>query len=88
VAAFTVTEREYLDSFSPQARRILSTLLDKYAAHGVNDLSAQGVQGPPLNEMGSVVELAEAFEGRRSSTRPSTSWGVACSRPARLSTSN
>lgn len=63
VAAFSVAERGYMDTFSPRARQILATLLEKYAAHGVDDLSAHGLQGPPLNEMGSVVELAQAFGG-------------------------
>jgi type I restriction enzyme, R subunit len=34
VVAFNVTERDYLDFYSPRARQVLATLLEKYAAHG------------------------------------------------------
>jgi type I restriction enzyme R subunit len=63
VAAFNATERDYLDFYSPRARQVLATLLEKYTAHGVDDLSAGALQSPPLNELGSVVELAAAFGG-------------------------
>jgi type I restriction enzyme, R subunit len=65
VAAFNATERDYLDSYSPRARQVLTTLLEKYTAHGVDDLSAGALQSPPLNELGSVVELAADFGGPR-----------------------
>lgn len=43
---------------------MLATLLEKYVAYGVDDLSPHALQTPPLSEMGSVVELAVAFGGR------------------------
>lgn len=63
VSRFRAREREYLDSLSPRARQILGTILDKYEAHGVEDLSPQVLQTAPLSELGSPIELADEFGG-------------------------
>nr|WP_232778712.1 DEAD/DEAH box helicase family protein [Carbonactinospora thermoautotrophica] len=64
VAMFSRDQREFLDQFSPRARQILATLLDKYTAYGVEELSPRALRTPPLSEMGSVVELAKEFGGK------------------------
>lgn len=63
VSRFRARERAYLDSLSPRARQILGTILDKYEAHGVEDLSPRVLQTAPLSEFGSPLELAEEFGG-------------------------
>lgn len=63
VARFAREEREFLDSYSPQARQILTSLLEKYAAHGVDDLAPAALETPPLSDLGSVTELAKVFGG-------------------------
>lgn len=63
VSRFRAREREYLDTLSPRARLILGTILDKYEAHGVEDLSPRVLQTAPLCEIGSPLELAEEFGG-------------------------
>jgi len=63
VSRFQVREREYLDSLSPRARQILGTILGKYEAHGIEDLSPQVLQTAPLSELGSPLDLAEEFGG-------------------------
>lgn len=62
-ARFTRDQRAFLDPYSRQARQILTTLVDKYVAHGVRDLSTQALLTPPLSELGSPAELADAFGG-------------------------
>ncbi|GDY30216.1 EcoAI/FtnUII family type I restriction enzme subunit R [Gandjariella thermophila] len=63
VARFTAREREYLDGLSPEARQVLTTILDKYAAHGIDDLSTSALRTAPLSERGSVLEIARVFGG-------------------------
>jgi type I restriction enzyme R subunit len=56
--------REFLESFGPQARAVLDTLLDKFSEHGAEELSARALRVPPFTEMGNIRELGELFGGR------------------------
>lgn len=56
-------QRAFFDQFAPAARAVLDELLDKYAAFGLEEVSAASLQVPPLSELGSPVELARRFGG-------------------------
>lgn len=56
--------REFLESFGPQARAVLDTLLDKFSEHGAEELSARALRVPPRTEMGVIRELRQLFGGR------------------------
>lgn len=58
-------QREFFDSFSAEAREILELVLEKYAEHGVDELSSQALRVAPFDEMGSVTELASRFGGSK-----------------------
>jgi type I restriction enzyme R subunit len=61
VAAFTVREREFLDGLPLEARQVLMTILDKYAEHGVDNLSTRALRTAPLSERGTITEIAALF---------------------------
>lgn len=53
-----------LTAMSEAARRVLTGLLDRYAAHGIEDLeSGEVLRFPPLDAVGSPVEIARLFGG-------------------------
>lgn len=57
-------KRDLFDAYGPEARVILSDLLDKYAEHGVDQLRLpQALQIPPISERGNVGEIAAIFGG-------------------------
>lgn len=59
-------QAEFLESFSPEARAVLSDLLDKYAEHGISQLDDLRVlEVPPLDRYGSPIEIAARFGGRK-----------------------
>ncbi|MFF3444779.1 EcoAI/FtnUII family type I restriction enzme subunit R [Streptosporangium sp. NPDC002721] len=55
--------REFLESFSADAREILELVLDKYVEHGPIELRAKVLTLPPLRDLGSPAELAARFGG-------------------------
>jgi type I restriction enzyme R subunit len=59
------TERnDFWDRYTPEARAVLSDLLDKYTDHGVTQLDdLQILEVPPLSERGTPVEIAGLFGG-------------------------
>lgn len=84
VQAFHKREREYLEQLSPEARTVLTNLLEKYAAHGPNDLAPEALRRPPLSEMGTPAEIARrAFGSAGEMHEAITSWRVGCTRTDR-----
>jgi len=73
VAAPTRTERarrtreahqEELATRSELARQVLGALLDRYAENGIEDVtSGEALRLPPIDHLGSPVEIAAAFGG-------------------------
>lgn len=53
---------DFFEAFAPDARRVLSFLLDKYAEHGIAELDDLGVLTvPPLSSLGTPAEIAKSF---------------------------
>lgn len=56
--------KDFFVQYSAEARGILDTLLEKYAAHGIGELKMPtALQTPPLSEIGNVSEIAARFGG-------------------------
>lgn len=63
--AQNVQKRDIFARYGDQARAVLHALLDKYADEGVLNLDDTNVlRIPPLNTMGTAVELIKAFGGK------------------------
>ncbi|RCG32399.1 DEAD/DEAH box helicase [Sphaerisporangium album] len=56
--------RHFLESFAPEAREILETILDQYATHGEEELNLTVLRAPALAQLGTPTELADRFGGR------------------------
>lgn len=57
-------KKDFFDQYSPKARAVLETLLEKYAEHGTAQFVIPDVlKVPPLSEQGNVVEIAQLFGG-------------------------
>jgi type I restriction enzyme R subunit len=64
--AENVKKRDVFTKYGPQARAVLDALLAKYADEGVLNLDdANVLRIAPFSEMGSVVQLIQAFGNRR-----------------------
>ena len=60
-----VKKRDVFTKYEQQARAVLGALLDKYADEGVIDLDdANVLRVPPLDRLGTPVELVRAFGGK------------------------
>ncbi|MCG7590012.1 MULTISPECIES: DEAD/DEAH box helicase family protein [unclassified Halomonas] len=58
-------QSDYFERYEGQARAVLDALLDKYADNGVATIEDTKVlQMAPLDRLGTVVELADAFGGK------------------------
>ncbi len=56
--------KDFFDQYSAEARAILDTLLEKYAAHGIGELKMpDAFKRPPLTDLGNVSEIAARFGG-------------------------
>ncbi|MFW2852977.1 EcoAI/FtnUII family type I restriction enzme subunit R [Sphingomonas sp. TX0543] len=63
--ATNVQKRDVFSKYGEQARAVLRALLDKYADEGMLNLDDTNVlRIPPLNTLGTPVELIKAFGGR------------------------
>jgi type I restriction enzyme R subunit len=63
--AENVQKRDVFATYGEQARAVLRALLDKYADEGVLNLDdANVLRIPPLNTLGTPVQLIKAFGGR------------------------
>lgn len=55
---------DFLARFQPDARAVLETILDKYAAHGVGEFALpNALMVAPLSDLGSVQDIADRFGG-------------------------
>jgi len=59
------TERkDFFDQYGPEARAVLSELLDKYTEHGTAQfVIPDALELPPINRHGNVIEIARRFGG-------------------------
>ena len=58
-------KKNYLDKYSAKARKVLESLLDKYADEGleyIEDINILRI--PPFSNFGSPVEIIKEFGGR------------------------
>ena len=62
-AKFTRSEKAFLESFAPDARSILETILDKYVEFGPSELEPRVASVPPISELGTVSEISRHFGG-------------------------
>ncbi len=54
----------FMDEYGEQARRILDSLLAKYAEHGPGEFSIpDSLKVPPISELGNVTEIIQRFGG-------------------------
>ncbi|MBH0182544.1 MAG: DEAD/DEAH box helicase, partial [Nitrospira sp.] len=57
-------KKDFFDQYGPQAKAILSALLEKYAEYGTAQFVIPDVlKVPPLSERGNVMEIAGFFGG-------------------------
>jgi type I restriction enzyme R subunit len=57
-------EKNFFDKYAPEAKGILSDLLEKYAEHGTAQFVIPDVlKVPPISERGNVIEIAKLFGG-------------------------
>ena len=57
-------KRDFFDLYGPQARVILSDLLDKYAEYGTDQFHIPAtLRVPPISEYGSIADIADFFGG-------------------------
>lgn len=55
---------DFFDQYGPEAREILTALLDKYTDFGPSQFSIpDALQVPPISEHGNVMEIAKLFGG-------------------------
>jgi type I restriction enzyme, R subunit len=63
--ANNVKKRNYFSKYGEQARKILESLLDKYADEGIENIeSMQVLKLQPINQFGSPVEIITHFGGK------------------------
>jgi len=58
-----VRERDFLDSFAPEAREVINKVLEQYAAGGADELDIGALQSHAYRSLGTVVEIADRFGG-------------------------
>jgi type I restriction enzyme R subunit len=57
-------EKNFFEKYGPEARAILTDLLEKYAEHGTAQFVIPDVlKVPPISERGNVIEIARLFGG-------------------------
>ena len=57
-------KKDFFDQYGPQAREILTELLDKYTDHGTAQFVIPAtLKVPPISEHGNVIEIAGFFGG-------------------------
>jgi type I restriction enzyme R subunit len=60
-----VKKRDYFTKYGDLARRVITALLDKYAAEGVLDIeNPEIIRIDPLSKLGSPVEIIRSFGGK------------------------
>jgi len=62
--ALRLNRQDFLSRYSPEARKILDELLEKYAEHGTTQFVLPDVlEVPPISHHGNVAEIAALFGG-------------------------
>jgi type I restriction enzyme R subunit len=57
-------QEQLLASYAPEAREVLTMLIDKYAEHGPSQLELPaGLEVPPIRDLGNPSEIARRFGG-------------------------
>jgi len=57
-------EKEFFNKFKPEARTILSEVLDKYIAYGTSQLDDVNIfKVPPISQFGNILEISQLFGG-------------------------
>ena len=60
--ANNVKKRNYFTKYGEQARKVLETLLDKYADEGVTNIESMDIlKVKPLTDFGSPIEIIKQF---------------------------
>jgi type I restriction enzyme R subunit len=60
-----VKKRDYFSKYGEQARKVLETLLDKYADQGISNLESMDIlKVKPLTDYGSALEILAYFGGK------------------------
>lgn len=63
--AARVRKGNYFDQYEDKARAVLSALLEKYADRGIENIESMDIlRVPPLNGLGTPMEILNAFGGR------------------------
>lgn len=63
--ANNVKKRNYFTKYGEQARKVLETLLDKYADEGISNIESIGIlRVPPFDTIGSPTEIIDDFGGK------------------------
>ena len=63
--ALKVKKRNYFSKYGEQARKVLETLLEKYADEGIGNIeNMQVLKVQPLNQFGSALEIVKFFGGK------------------------
>lgn len=61
-----VKKNSYFDKYGPQAREVISALLDKYSDEGIENLEdAEVLRVSPLNKFGRPLEIMKRFGGKK-----------------------
>ncbi|MDT8911277.1 EcoAI/FtnUII family type I restriction enzme subunit R [Amycolatopsis sp. PS_44_ISF1] len=55
--------QEFLSRFAPDARAVLDMLLEMFTEHGASELAPNALRVPPIQQMGTVTQLAKRFGG-------------------------
>jgi type I restriction enzyme R subunit len=56
-----VRHRDFLDSFTPEARTVLGKVLEQYAARGAEELDVSALRSDAYASMGTITEIAKKF---------------------------
>ena len=61
-----VKKRDYFTQYGERARKVLESLLDKYADEGIENIEDMKIlQSNPLAQFGSPLEITKLFGGKK-----------------------
>ncbi|MBF0620930.1 MAG: DEAD/DEAH box helicase family protein [Magnetococcales bacterium] len=64
--AENVVKRNYFTKYGDEARKVMETLLEKYADEGIENIEEIGVlKVQPFNQIGTPIEIIRAFGGKK-----------------------
>jgi type I restriction enzyme R subunit len=56
-------QRDFINSFAPEAREVLNKILEQYVARGADELDVGALKSQVYGSLGTVVEIADRFNG-------------------------